>query len=62
MLDNQVVKGVTGPSNGGPCKTPELAMTRLVALAKKKFPEVPQEFWDGLGVSDTDNVTIIIRP
>ena len=22
MLDNQVVKGVTGPSNGGPCKTP----------------------------------------
>ena len=45
-----------------PCKTSELTMTRLVALAKKKFPEVPQEFWDGLGVSDTDNVTIIIRP
>ena len=30
MLDNQVVKGVTGPSNGGPCKTPEFNQIRFV--------------------------------
>ncbi len=39
----------------------ELSMFRMVALMKSKFQEVPNEFWDELGVKDTDNVAISIH-
>lgn len=35
-------------------------MLRYVLTLKEKFPEIPDMYWDELGVGDLDNVRITI--
>ena len=39
---------------------PKISMLRYACTVKKAFPLVPEEFWEGLGVGDLDNVRIEI--
>lgn len=43
-----------------PISIPHISMLRYVLTIKKKFPEIPEEFWIGMGVDDLDNVRITI--
>ena len=38
----------------------QISMLRYAITLKKKFPEIPDKYWDELGVGDLDNVRITI--
>lgn len=39
---------------------PMISMLRYACTVKKAFPTVPDEFWEGLGADDLDNLRIEI--